>query len=145
MEISKTVFWERWRGRGHAILEPKFLTRVKDFLGDERFWKGWFANMSTAAIQMYPDLAEEMETAAVRAENILNWDSFDGCIANDVRDEYAGPLWAVLVQHTGGEARTVVLHGAIFSTRTEKRVWIKRRESLHAFLFSAQKESTRTH
>ena len=95
---------------GHAIIEPKYLSRVKDFLGDERSWKDWFASMTTAVIQMYPDLADAMERVAVRAESIQYWDSLDDQIDGNVRNEYEGPLWAVLVQHTGGEARTVVLN-----------------------------------
>ena len=65
---------------------------MKGFLGDERSWKDWFASTTTAAIQKYPDLADAMERIAVRAENIHNW------ITGSVRDEYQGPLWAVLVQ-----------------------------------------------
>ena len=38
---------------GHAIIEPKYLSRVKDFLGDEHSWKDWFASLTTAVIQMY--------------------------------------------------------------------------------------------
>ena len=37
---------------GHAIIEPTYLSRVKDFLGDERSWKDWLANLTTAVIQM---------------------------------------------------------------------------------------------
>ena len=51
-----------------------------------------------------------MERVAVRAESIQDWNSLDDWIDGNVRDEYEGPLWAVLVQHTGGEARTVVLN-----------------------------------
>ena len=36
---------------GHAIIEPKYLSRFKDFLGDERSWKDWFASLTTAVIQ----------------------------------------------------------------------------------------------
>ena len=61
--------------------------------------------MTTAVIQMYPDVAEAIGRVAVRAENTLSWDSLDGCIAHDVRGGHAGPLSAVLVQHTGGVAR----------------------------------------
>ena len=95
---------------GRAVIEPKYLSRVKEFLGDERSWKDWFASMTTAVIQMYPELAEAMEKAAVRAESIQDWESLDDWLDGDVRDAYEGPLWAVLVQHTGGEARTVVLN-----------------------------------
>ena len=80
------------------------MSRVKDFLGDERSWKDWFASLTTAVIQMYPHLAD------VRAESIQDWNSLDDWIDGNVRDAYEGPLWAVLVQHTGGEARTVVLN-----------------------------------
>ena len=38
---------------GHALIEPKYLSRVFDFLGDERSWKDWFASLTTAVIQMY--------------------------------------------------------------------------------------------
>ena len=86
------------------------MSRVKDFLGDERSWKDWFASLTTAVIQMYPHLADAMERVAVRAESIQDWNSLDDWIDGNVRDEYEGPLWAVLVQHTGGEARTVVLN-----------------------------------
>ena len=95
---------------GRAVIEPKYLSRVKEFLGDERSWKDWFASMTTAVIQMYPELAEAMEKVAVRAESIQDWESLDHWLDGDVRNEYEGPLWAVLVQHTGGEARTVVLN-----------------------------------
>ena len=95
---------------GHTIIEPKYLSRVTDFLGDERSWKDWFASLTIAVIQMYPHLADAMERVAVRAESIQNWNSLDDWIDGNVPDEYEGPLWAVLVQHTGGEARTVVLN-----------------------------------
>ena len=95
---------------GRAVIEPKYLNRVKEFLGDERSWKDWFASMTTAVIQMYPELAEAMETVALRAESIQDWVTLDECLDHDVREDYEGPLWAVLVQHTGGEARTVVLN-----------------------------------
>ena len=36
---------------GHAIIEPKYLSRFKDFLGDERSWKDWLASLTTAVIQ----------------------------------------------------------------------------------------------
>ena len=52
---------------GHAIIEPKYLSRVKDFLGDERSWKDWFASLTTAVIQMYTHLADAVERVAVRA------------------------------------------------------------------------------
>ena len=51
-----------------------------------------------------PHLADAMERVAVR------WNSLDDWIDGKVGDEYEGPPWAVLVQHTGGEARTVVLN-----------------------------------
>ena len=51
-----------------------------------------------------------MERVAVLAESIQNWNSLDDWIDGNIRDEYEGPLWAVLVQHTDGEARTVVLN-----------------------------------
>ena len=57
-----------------------------------------------------PHLSDAMERVALRAESIQDWNSLDGWIDGNVRDEYEGPLWAVLVQHTGGEARTVVLN-----------------------------------
>ena len=37
-----------------VAIEPKYLSRVKDFLGDERSWKDWFASLTTAVIHMYP-------------------------------------------------------------------------------------------
>ena len=80
------------------------MSRVKDFLGDERSWKDWFASLTTAVIQMYTHLADAMERVAVRAESIQDWNSLDDWIDGNVLDEYEGPLWAVLVQHTGGEA-----------------------------------------
>ena len=56
--------WSSGKGSGgkggHAIVEPKYLSRVKDFLGDERSWKDWFASLTTAVIQMYPHLADAM-------------------------------------------------------------------------------------
>ena len=52
---------------GHAIIEPKYLGRVRDFLGDERSWKDWCASLTTAVIQMYPPhLADALERVAVR-------------------------------------------------------------------------------
>ena len=89
------------------VVEEKVAT---DFLGDERSWKDWFASLTTAVIQMYPHLADAMEGVAVRAESIQDWNSLDDWIDGNVRDEYEGLLWAVLVQHTGGAARTVVLN-----------------------------------
>ena len=55
-------------------------------------------------------LSDAMERVAVRAVSIQDWNSLDDWIDGNVRDEYEEPLWAVLVQHTGGEARTVVLN-----------------------------------
>ena len=103
--------WKGGGGKGgHAIIEPKFLSRVKDFLGDERSWKDCFASLTTAVIHMYAHLPDAMERVAVRAGSIQNWNSLDDWIDGNVPDEYEGPLWAVLVQHKGGEARTVVLN-----------------------------------
>ena len=53
-------------------------------------------------IQMYPNLAEAMERAAVRADCIQDWVPLDESVDEDLRDEYEGPLWAVLAQHDGG-------------------------------------------
>ena len=79
-------------------IETMYLSRVKDFLGDQRSWKVWFASLTTAVIQMYPDQADAMERSAVRAESIQDWDSLNDWIAGNVRDEYEGPLWAVFVR-----------------------------------------------
>ena len=77
---------------GHATIQPKYLSRVKDFMGDERSWMDWFASMTTAVIQMYLNFADAMERVAVRAENIQNWDSLDDWIACNVGDELQLPL-----------------------------------------------------
>ena len=81
-------------------------------------------------IQMYPNLAEAMERAAVRADCIQDWVPLDDLVDEDLRDEYEGPLWAVLAQHAGGEARTVVLNQTM---KQEKSDGFAPSRILHAF------------
>ena len=73
-------------GRGHAIVEPTYLTTVMVSLG----------RALLEGLVRECDLGRDPDVTLLRQRR--GWrHSLDGCIA-----EYAGPLGAVLVQHTGG-------------------------------------------
>ena len=59
------------------IIELEYLGKVEDFLGDARSWKEWFASITTAVIQMNPELAETIEEVALRAESFHDWGSLN--------------------------------------------------------------------
>ena len=108
----KWVFWERrWRKRWPRDHWADVLEQSQRLLGRRALLEGLVRESDHwCDPDVPPHLADAMERVAVRAQSIQDWNSLEDWIDGNVRDEYEGPLWAVLVQHTGGEVRTVVLN-----------------------------------